>query len=100
MVYVGLGFPKQEWVISRLRPLLPSCWFLGCGAAINFVAGDRRRAPQWMQRSGLEWVHRLAGEPRRLGPRYLRHDAPYGLRLLATAGITRVRKGTLLSDSG
>lgn len=45
VVYVGLGFPKQERVISRLRADLPSSWFMGCGAAINFVAGDRTRAP-------------------------------------------------------
>lgn len=44
-----------------------------------------------MQRSGLEWVHRLTGEPRRLGPRYLRHDAPYGLGLLARSITYRGR---------
>lgn len=89
MVYVGLGFPKQEWVISRLRPHLPRSWFIGCGAAINFVAGDADRAPAWMQRTGLEWAHRLGTEPRRLARRYLRHDAPYALRLLAGAATRR-----------
>src|SRR3989440_1475277 len=54
LVFVGLGFPRQEEVISRLRPVLPGAWFLGCGAAIDFVAGDRRRAPQWIPRNGLE----------------------------------------------
>jgi N-acetylglucosaminyldiphosphoundecaprenol N-acetyl-beta-D-mannosaminyltransferase len=91
LVYVGLGFPKQERLISRLRADLPFTWFLGCGAAINFVAGDRARAPRWMQRTGLEWVHRLAGEPGRLAGRYLRHDAPYAIRLLATSWAGRVR---------
>jgi N-acetylglucosaminyldiphosphoundecaprenol N-acetyl-beta-D-mannosaminyltransferase len=85
MVFVGLGFPKQELVIERLRPQLPGAWFVGCGAAINFVAGDVVRAPRWMQRTGLEWAHRLGVEPRRLAGRYLRHDAPYALRLLARA---------------
>ncbi|MEU4621588.1 WecB/TagA/CpsF family glycosyltransferase [Actinoplanes sp. NPDC023801] len=85
MVFVGLGFPKQELVIERLRPQLPRAWFVGCGAAVNFVAGDVERAPRWMQRSGLEWAHRLGIEPRRLAGRYLRHDAPYALRLLARA---------------
>jgi N-acetylglucosaminyldiphosphoundecaprenol N-acetyl-beta-D-mannosaminyltransferase len=89
LVYVGLGFPKQEWLISLLRPELPLTWFLGCGAAINFVAGDQQRAPEWMQRSGLEWAHRLGNEPRRLAGRYLRHDAPYALRLLATKAVRR-----------
>ncbi len=85
LVFVGLGFPKQELVIERLRPELPKAWFVGCGAAVNFVAGDVERAPRWMQRTGLEWAHRLGVEPRRLAGRYLRHDAPYTLRLLARA---------------
>jgi len=85
MVFVGLGFPKQERVIARLRPRLAGSWFIGCGAAVNFVAGDVERAPRWMQRTGLEWAHRLGTDPRRLAGRYLRHDAPYALRLLAQA---------------
>ena len=85
LVFVGLGFPKQEKVITRLRRDLPRTWFIGCGAAVNFVAGDLERAPRWMQRTGLEWAHRLTTEPRRLAGRYLRHDAPYALRLLATS---------------
>lgn len=85
LVFVGLGFPKQENVIARLRDHLPRTWFVGCGAAVNFVAGDVHRAPRWMQRTGLEWAHRLGTEPRRLAKRYLAHDAPYALRLLARA---------------
>jgi len=95
LVFVGLGFAKQEWLISLLRPELPGTWFLGCGAAVNFVAGDVPRAPQWMQRSGLEWLHRMSCEPRRLAGRYLGHDAPYALRLLrrsARAKVTVVRQ--------
>ena len=83
LVFVGLGFPRQEHLIRRLRRELPGTWFLGCGAAINFVAGDVRRAPPAMQRAGLEWLHRLGTEPRRLARRYLRHDAPFAVRLLA-----------------
>jgi N-acetylglucosaminyldiphosphoundecaprenol N-acetyl-beta-D-mannosaminyltransferase len=90
LVFVGLGFPKQERVIDTLRPELPGAWFIGCGAAINFVAGDARRAPRWLQRCGLEWTHRLAAEPRRLAGRYLRHDAPYALRLLVSAATCRL----------
>ncbi len=89
LVFVGLGFPKQERVIDRLRRALPDSWFIGCGAAVNFVAGDVGRAPRWMQRTGLEWAHRLGTEPRRLAGRYLRHDAPYALRLLARAPLAR-----------
>jgi N-acetylglucosaminyldiphosphoundecaprenol N-acetyl-beta-D-mannosaminyltransferase len=89
LVFVGLGFPKQEKIIARLRAELPRAWFIGCGAAVNFVAGDIDRAPRWMQRTGLEWAHRLGAEPKRLAGRYLRHDAPYALRLLAGCAAKR-----------
>ena len=89
LVFVGLGFPKQEKVITGLRADLPDAWFIGCGAAVNFVAGDVDRAPRWMQRTGLEWAHRLGTEPRRLAGRYLKHDAPYAMRLLAGAAARR-----------
>jgi N-acetylglucosaminyldiphosphoundecaprenol N-acetyl-beta-D-mannosaminyltransferase len=91
LVFVGLGFPKQERLITQLRPVLPASWFLGCGAAINFVAGDCKRAPVWMQRTGLEWAHRLAAEPRRLARRYLRDDLPYAVRLLGSSALRRDR---------
>lgn len=71
IVWVGLGTPRQErWMaghVGRLRaPAL-----IGVGAAFDFHAGVKTQAPRWMQRSGLEWLFRLASEPRRLGPRYL-----------------------------
>ena len=91
LVFVGFGFPKQERVIARLRPRLPQTWFLGCGAAIGFVAGVRSRAPGWMQDTGLEWVHRLILEPRRLMRRYLLDDAPFAVRLLAGSARERLR---------
>jgi N-acetylglucosaminyldiphosphoundecaprenol N-acetyl-beta-D-mannosaminyltransferase len=89
LVFVALGFPKQEAVVTRLRERLPRAWFIGCGAAVNFVAGDVERAPRWMQRTGLEWAHRLGTEPGRLAGRYLKHDAPYALRLLAGGAARR-----------
>ena len=89
LVFVGLGFPKQEKVITRRRADLPDAWFSGGGAAVNCVAGDVDRAPRWMQRTGLEWAHRLGSEPRRLAGRYLKHDAPYALRLLAGSATKR-----------
>ncbi|HEY3504035.1 MAG TPA: WecB/TagA/CpsF family glycosyltransferase [Actinocatenispora sp.] len=89
LVYVGLGFPKQERLIARLAPALPGTWFVGCGAAIGFVAGVQRRAPRWMQRAGLEWAHRLGCEPGRLFRRYVVHDAPFAVRLLATSALRR-----------
>jgi N-acetylglucosaminyldiphosphoundecaprenol N-acetyl-beta-D-mannosaminyltransferase len=82
LVFCGFGFPKQERVISWLAPQFPDAWFVGCGAAITFTAGRISRAPAWMQRTGLEWVHRLVNEPRRLFRRYVIEDAPFALRLL------------------
>jgi N-acetylglucosaminyldiphosphoundecaprenol N-acetyl-beta-D-mannosaminyltransferase len=90
IVYVGLGFPKQERLIAILAPALPTAWFIGCGSAIGFAGGQMRRAPAWMRRSGLEWVHRLMNEPQRLSRRYLIQDLPYAARLLAAACMTRL----------
>lgn len=91
IVYVGLGFPKQEQVITRMRDALPAAWFICCGAAIPFAAGALRRAPPWMQQAGLEWAFRLASEPRRLFRRYIVHDLPFALALLAVAAAQRAR---------
>jgi N-acetylglucosaminyldiphosphoundecaprenol N-acetyl-beta-D-mannosaminyltransferase len=52
------------------------------GAAFDFIAGTKRRAPRWMQCSGLEWVFRFVTEPRRLAMRYLRHNPRFVLRFL------------------
>lgn len=82
IVFVGLGFPKQERLISRLCGDLPGAWFVGCGAAIPIAAGQLNRAHPLIQRLGLEWLHRLVNEPRRLAKRYLVHDLPYAIWLL------------------
>jgi N-acetylglucosaminyldiphosphoundecaprenol N-acetyl-beta-D-mannosaminyltransferase len=89
IVYVGLGFPKQELVIGHLRDRFPQTWFLGIGISIGFVGGQVARAPGWMQRMGLEWLHRLAQEPRRLGRRYLVHGLPFAARLLLHGALSR-----------
>jgi len=89
IVFVGLGFPKQERLIAALAPDLPAAWFIGCGAAIPFAAGALPRAPHWMQPLGLEWTHRLISEPRRLFRRYLVDDLPFALRLLAVSALAR-----------
>jgi len=81
LVFVGLGFPKQERLIAALRPALPGAWFAGVGISLSFVAGEVRRAPPWVQTLGLEWGHRLVQEPRRLATRYLRHGIPFAVRL-------------------
>lgn len=70
LVFVGLGCPKQECWMAEHRGRV-SAVMLGVGAAFDFHAGTVKRAPEWMQRNGLEWLHRLFSEPRRLWRRYL-----------------------------
>jgi N-acetylglucosaminyldiphosphoundecaprenol N-acetyl-beta-D-mannosaminyltransferase len=93
IVYVGLGFPKQERLIMAFREAFPEVWFIGCGGSIAFAAGDIDRAPSGLQRIGLEWVHRLVMEPKRLARRYLIDDVPYAIALLLRAGIGGFRRG-------
>lgn len=69
-VWVALGCPKQEQWIAEHRNRIPAV-LLGVGAAFAFHAGIAARAPGWMQRSGLEWLHRLVTDPRRMWKRYL-----------------------------
>jgi len=94
-VWVGLGSPKQEHLIRALRPLLPRCWMIGVGISFSFIAGDVRRAPPWMQKTGLEWVHRLAQEPKRLAHRYLVDDIPFAFSLFWHALRRRVARRTM-----
>lgn len=69
-VWVGLGAPKQERWVEEARDRLSVAGIMAVGAAFDFHGGAKRRAPRWMQRTGLEWLHRLASEPRRLLGRY------------------------------
>ena len=74
VLVVGLGAPKQELWVAKHRDRIAAKASLCVGATIDFLAGEVRRAPRWMQRFGLEWFFRLACEPRRLFKRYF-HDA-------------------------
>lgn len=81
LLFVGLGCPKQEhWIVDHLGRV-PAVMF-AVGAAFDFIAGSKRRAPRWMQSCGLEWVFRLATEPRRLAMRYMRHNPRFVLKFL------------------
>ncbi len=72
MLLVGLGAPKQELWVHAHRGRIAAPVALCVGATLDFLAGERLRAPAWMRKTGLEWIHRLAGEPRRLVRRYAR----------------------------
>lgn len=89
IVFVALGCPLQERVIALLYPEMPGAWWLGVGISLSFAAGEIDRAPEWMQKSSLEWVHRLAQEPQRLAGRYVRDDLPYAIKLLGTSLLSR-----------
>ena len=82
LVLVALGAPKQEiWSYTRAERLKPAV-LIGVGASLDFVAGIQKRAPSWMSKAGLEWLYRLAQEPRRLAARYLLRDPEFCLILL------------------
>jgi N-acetylglucosaminyldiphosphoundecaprenol N-acetyl-beta-D-mannosaminyltransferase len=74
VIWVGVGQPKQEKWILRMRDRLEVPVMCSVGAAFDFLAGRISQAPPWMQRRGLEWTYRIAQEPRRLLPRYLDHN--------------------------
>jgi N-acetylglucosaminyldiphosphoundecaprenol N-acetyl-beta-D-mannosaminyltransferase len=90
IVYVGLGFPKQDRLIVALRKRLPNAWFVSCGVSFSFVAGEIKRAPRAIQRLGLEWLHRLVQEPQRLYRRYLLQGVPFMFALLWSALVVRL----------
>lgn len=71
LLWIGIGTPNQHYVGGKLRELGAAPVILCVGAAFDFMASTKKRAPVWMQRTGLEWFYRLLREPRRLGPRYL-----------------------------
>lgn len=73
VLFVGIGCPKQEiWMAEHKESL--GCVMLGVGAAFDFIAGDKKHAPRWMQKIGCEWLFRLFSEPKRLWKRYLKQN--------------------------
>ncbi|KQT88576.1 glycosyl transferase [Aurantimonas sp. Leaf443] len=84
ILFVGLSTPKQERWMHAHRSLLDVPVMIGVGAAFDFLAGEKKQAPRWMQASGLEWLFRACSEPRRLGRRYLRIIPVFGLGLVSS----------------
>ncbi|MFT6775693.1 MAG: N-acetylglucosaminyldiphosphoundecaprenol N-acetyl-beta-D-mannosaminyltransferase [Paracoccaceae bacterium] len=68
---LALGAPKQEILAARARTHVPGCGFVSVGAGVDFVTGAQVRAPAWVRRLTLEWLWRMASDPRRLAGRYL-----------------------------
>lgn len=81
ILFVGLGCPKQEkWMAKNTKTISPI--MIGVGAAFDFYAGTKKSAPDWMKGAGLEWLHRLISEPKRLWKRYLWNNPRYVCRFL------------------
>ena len=81
VLWVGIGVPKQEKWMARMRERLDVPVMCAVGAAFDFHAGRISQAPSWMQKRGLEWIYRIAQEPRRLLPRYLYYNPAFLLAL-------------------
>lgn len=91
VLFVALGAPKQEKWIAANKDLLGVPVSIGIGGALEMAAGVRRRAPAWLQRTGLEWLYRFAQEPKRLFRRYFVDDLPYLAGAAARALLHRLR---------
>jgi N-acetylglucosaminyldiphosphoundecaprenol N-acetyl-beta-D-mannosaminyltransferase len=98
VLLVAFGAPKQEkWIVAHKDELgVPVS--IGVGGSFELAAGIRRRAPRWLQRSGLEWLYRFALEPKRLFRRYFVNDLPYLAGAVARAVLARIGIGAGCSD--
>jgi N-acetylglucosaminyldiphosphoundecaprenol N-acetyl-beta-D-mannosaminyltransferase len=85
-----MGMPRQEEVAAGLREVLSHPCLIVCGGAIiDFLGGKTPRAPLWMRKTGMEWVYRLALEPRRLFQRYVIGNPLFLTRALRLASLSR-----------
>jgi N-acetylglucosaminyldiphosphoundecaprenol N-acetyl-beta-D-mannosaminyltransferase len=90
IVWVGLGAPKQEYWMAAHVGRVTAPVLIGVGAAFDFHTNRKQQAPRWMQRNGLEWLYRLANEPRRLWKRYLVYNTLFvGHVLLQISGFRK-----------
>jgi len=93
IIWVGLSTPKQErWMASHISKF-PGIVMIGVGAAFDFISGTKRQAPQWIQRSGTEWLFRLISEPQRLWRRYLQYPRFVLMVIMQLSGIKRYDSG-------
>ena len=91
IIFYALSFPKGEYLTKRIRhDCHPALW-MGVGISFSFITGDVKRAPVWVQNLGLEWLHRMSQEPKRMYKRYLYYDIPFGLGIMRRALAKRLR---------
>lgn len=83
VVWVGLGKPKEQRFCVNHKDSIKAGWLVTCGGCFNYITGDYSRAPGWMQKTGLEWLHRAATNPKKLLWRYLK-TTPHALFLILT----------------
>lgn len=81
VLWVGTGKPREQAFCVRNRDRIRAGWIVTCGGLFNYITGDYPRAPRWMQDAGLEWLHRVATNPRHLAWRYLTTN-PHALWLI------------------
>ncbi len=98
LLFVSFGCPKQEkWISMNYRKLgVPVC--MGVGATIDFLAGHMKRAPKWMHGLGLEWIFRLAQEPRRLFKRYFDDLLAFSTNMMGQ--LIKLRQGNKEGSTG
>ncbi len=90
IMWVGLSTPRQERFMARYAKRLQVPLLVGVGAAFDYHSGRLLDCPPWVKRAGLQWLHRLVQEPRRLAPRYLRNNPAFIWRIaLQLAGLRR-----------
>jgi N-acetylglucosaminyldiphosphoundecaprenol N-acetyl-beta-D-mannosaminyltransferase len=97
LVLVAFGAPKQELFCDEVMDVLKPAVLVCVGAGVDFVAGVAKRSPAWMSRWGVEWLYRLAHEPRRLAGRYLLRDPEFALIVLKQIGRSCLKSCNLRS---
>jgi N-acetylglucosaminyldiphosphoundecaprenol N-acetyl-beta-D-mannosaminyltransferase len=98
VLWCGLSTPKQERFISSYYERMPVKLMVGVGAAFDLLSGNLDEAPDWMKKSGLQWLYRLIKEPRRLWRRYLLNNPKFAwLTLLQLSGLRGFQLGTRLA---
>jgi N-acetylglucosaminyldiphosphoundecaprenol N-acetyl-beta-D-mannosaminyltransferase len=92
MLFVAMPTPKKENFLHRHRAALGVPFLMGVGGSVDVLAGEATRAPVWMQQRGLEWLHRLAQEPRRMWRRYVWTNARFAA-MMAREMARRLARG-------